>query len=351
MIADMCDVVIGVDTHKSTHTYAVIGAATGQLIEVFSQSADGPGYLGAVKMVEMVAPDARCLWAIEGTQSYGAGLTRHLAGRSEQVAEVDHPHKRPRTTRGKSDPIDAVGAARAILERGQLAIPRGFGTRDELRMLMIARDDAVEAYTNTLRRLRSLIVTAPQPLRDRLDIRGAAPLVAAVLSLRLPRKDPECQTAVVALRSLAGRAKAASADGKVLHTQIAALVKAICPELLSQPGVGPISAAQILISIAHPKRLRSAACFRRLAGVAPIPASSGMSTRHRLDRGGDRKLNSALYTVAITRMRCHDETCAYIEKRRREGKSSREARRALTSHIARGLYRLVVRHANYQIDR
>jgi transposase len=342
MIADMFDVVIGVDTHKDTHTYAVLDAQTGAVMESFSTRADAAGYAEALEHAALIAPGAIRLWAIEGTKSYGAGLTRHLFDLCEQVAEVDHPHKRPKgERRGKSDEIDAVAAARSVLARENLSTPRAFGSREVLRVLVVSRDGAVSAANDALRQLRSLIVTAPEPLRERLFATGRAALVSQVLALRPPRTDPERAAFVGVLRSIAQRVAFNDEQARAHHTQISSWVREICPELVEKPGVGPVSAAQILISWSHPGRFRSEACYARLGGIPPIPASSGMTTRHRLDPGGDRRLNSAIHTIAVTRMRCDEKTRDYVAKRTAMGSSPRDTRRILKRHIIRGLFRLV----------
>jgi transposase len=342
MIADICDVVIGVDTHKDTHTFAVLGSKTGEVLAVFHAAATAAGYADALCRLEMVVPGRVRLWAIEGTASYGAGLTRHLQRHEEMVAEVDHPHKRHRTVRGKSDEIDAIGAARAVMERQVLSEPRASGDRECLRLFMVARCGAVETLTDGMRRLRSLIVTAPSPLREKLCVSGRERLLAAVMALRSSRKDDSViHTTILALKVIARRVQAAATDAKTLKEEISQRVRLICPALLAETGVGPISAAQVLISWSHPGRIRSEAAFARLAGIAPIPASSGMRHRHRLDRRGDRKLNNAIFTIALSRMRVDEKTRTYIKKRIAMGNSRKEAIRILKRHIIRGIFRIV----------
>lgn len=342
MIAEMFDVVIGVDTHKDTHTYAMLDAHTGTVMESFCTTADSIGYTEAVKHAVNVAPQALLLWGIEGSKSYGAGLTEHLFDACHHVTEADHPRRRHTgERRGKSDEIDAVAAARSVLARRSLSPPRAFGAREVLRVLMVSRNGAVATSNDALRQLRSLIVTAPGSLRERLSAVSRGALVSQVLALRPPRNDPQRAALVGVLRAIAKRVVFADTEAHTHHTEISRWVAQICPELVDEPGVGPISAAQLLISWSHPGRFRSEACFARLAGIAPIPASSGMTTRHRLDRGGDRALNSAIHTIAVTRMRCDEKTKSYVAKRSAAGSSTRDTRRILKRHIIRGLYRLV----------
>ena len=333
--------VIGVDTHRDAHAYAVVERATGAVLDEFEVSADGGGYRDAIARVAATAAAGR-LWAIEGTGSYGAGLTTVLQDAREVVVEVDHPHKRGHDTRGKTDRLDAIRAARLVIGRDQHTQPReGHGPRECLRVLMIARRGAVAARSDAIRHLKALIIGLPDHSRDRLRRLTGDRLAIECAKLRPPRSDPQRATQTRVLRAIAKRCLAATGEANQHKRDIETWVQAICPQLLEEEGVGPISAAQLLISWSHPRRLRNDACFARLAGVAPIPASSGNTHRHRLDRGGDRQLNNAIHTVALTRARLDPQTKAYIERRVSEGKTRREAIRALKRHIARHLYRIL----------
>jgi transposase len=268
-------------------------------------------------------------------------LARFLAERDELVVEVGRL-RRQRRSQAKTDALDALRTARSVLGETRLAVPRVGGERDGLRALMVARESALIAKKACLCQLRALIVTCPEPLRAELAPLTRGRLLARCASLRPDRhKRRDWRATLLALRSLAARAQALTREERELEHEIHTLVTQLAPQLLSEPGVGPISAAQLVISWSHPGRLRNEAAFARLAGAAPIPASSGQTVRHRLDRGGDRKLNRALQTIILTRRRQHAATIAYIERRRGEGKTSRESVRCLKRYLARHLYRLL----------
>jgi transposase len=281
---------------------------------------------------------------VEGTGSYGAGLASFLADRGEWVAEIDRP-KRPRGRNGaKSDPLDAIRAGREALGRDHLASPRQRGHREALRVLQLTRSGAVKVAADARRQLKALLVTAPEPLRAAIcgGTWLAQARVCATLTAK-PSDSVEYRTTVRALRLTAERALAAHAEAKQLAKELRMLVAVMAPALLAQPGVGPITAAQVLISWSHRGRLRSEAAFAMLAGVAPIPASSGRVVRHRLNRGGDRQLNRALHTIVMLRETWHEPTKRYVTRRTAEGKGRREIRRCLTRATARQLFRLLER--------
>lgn len=341
MVTDNTAFVIGVDTHRDVHAYAVIDRATGAIVDEFDAPADGGGYRQAIARVAATAPTGR-VWAIEGTGSYGAGLTSVLGDGREVVVEVDRPHRHNRDSRGKTDRLDAIRAARHVIAHGAQTQPRtGQGPRQCLRVLMIARRGAVAVRSDAIRQLKSLIIGLPDPMRDRLRRLTGDRLAVECAKFRPPRHNPQHAAHAHALRAIAKRCLAATDEAAQHKRDIETWVRAICPQLLDEPGVGPISAAHLLIAWSHPARLRNEACFARLAGVAPIPASSGNTTRHRLDRGGDRQLNNAIHTIALTRARTDPQTKAYIQRRTSEGKTRREALRALKRHITRHLYRLL----------
>ena len=341
MFSDDARFVIGVDTHRDTHAYAVVERVTGAVVDEFLCPARAGGYRDALTRTKRLGCDGRA-WAVEGTGSYGAGLTRALHRAGEVVVEVDHPHRRDPDTRGKSDSLDAIRAARTAIGRTHHTQPRqADGPRDALRVLMIARHGAINTRTDAIRQLKAIIIGLPDATREKLRGVSTLRLPAACAKLTPPRNDPDHATTIHAMRAIARRAIAATKEAEAHQHAITVLVTQIAPHLLDLFGVGPISAARILISWSHHGRLRSEACFARLAGVAPIPASSGNTTRHRLDRGGDRQLNNAIHTIALARARHDPETIAYIQRRISEGKTRREAIRALKRHIARRLYRLL----------
>jgi transposase len=338
MLAERVEIVIGVDTHKHTHTAAVVTAATGAPVEDLTVDTDPAGYAQLVGFADRHG--ARRLWAIEGTGGYGAGLARHLSTRGEEVVELDRPLRPARRHGAKSDPIDAVRAAREALARPRLASPRAEGTRSALSVRLTARRSAVQASTDAQRQLGALVVAAPEPLRARFRGQRTSEQIATAARLRInPRWDPETASTATVLRSLARRSQQLTAEADDHERAIRQLVASWRPDLLEVFGVGPIVAATVLCAWSHPGRCHSEAAFAMLAGAAPIPASSGQTTRHRLNRSGDRQLNRALHTITLNRLRYDDTTRAYAERRRAEGKTDREIRRCLKRYIARQLYR------------
>jgi transposase len=340
MLAEAVEVVVGVDTHKHTHTAAVVCAATGAVLEDTTQATDPDGYAALVAVADR-HPMPRT-WAIEGTGGYGAGLTRHLRERGEVVVELDRPDRPARRNGARSDPLDAVRAAREALARPHLGEPRAGGERAALSVLLAARRSAVEASTTARRQLHALVVAAPETLRARFRGRTTAAVVEAAARLRPDRcRDLETRSTAVALRSLARRARELDAEAADHERTILAIVGSWRPDLLDQTGIGPIVAAVVLCAWSHSGRVRSEAAFAMLAGAAPVPASSGLVVRHRLNRRGDRQLNRALHTVVLSRLRHDPATRAYAERRRAEGRTDREIKRCLKRYVARSLFRIL----------
>jgi transposase len=340
MLADQLDYVIGVDPHRDTHALAIVDVRSGGVVFEASVAASGSGYARALELADEHAPGRRA-FAIEGTGSFGAGLSRFLSGEGERVLEVGRL-RRERRSGGKSDALDAVRAARSVLAQTQPTEPRAGGEREALRALMAAREGAVNARRAALCQLRDLLITTPEPLRSELRPLTRARLLRRLAAARPDRRrDLELRGTLQALRALARRVQQLTAEERELAGEIEALTRTLAPQLLDQPGVGPLAAAQLVISWSHPGRIRSEAAFARLAGCAPIPASSGLMIRYRLDRSGDRRLNRALHMILVTRRRAHPPTIAYIQRRTHEGKTSREAIRCLKRYLARSLYRLL----------
>jgi transposase len=347
MLADLVELVIGVDTHKDTHTAAVVTAVSGAVVTHVTVPATPVGYQQLLQLAAR-QPGQR-VWAVEGTGGYGAGLTRFLAAHQEQVVELDRPKRAARRHGAKSDPLDAIRAAREALGRQQLAQPRAAGQRAALSVRLAARRSAVQATTDAQRQLHALVVAAPDLLRGRLRGLTTPRLVATCGRLRM-RADWDTETAATAasLRALARRIQLLNAE-IAQHTQaITTLVRAWRPDLLTPTGVGPMVAAIVLCAWSHPGRCRTDAAFAMLGGAAPIPASSGQTVRVRLNRSGDRQLNQALHLVVLTRLRYDPATRAYAQRRRAEGKTNREIRRCLVRYVARQLYRLL--EANPRFD-
>jgi transposase len=340
MLADELDFVIGVDPHRDTHALAVLDVRSGVVVLEAVVAADSSGYAELLRLAEQQAPRRRA-FAIEGTGSFGAGLTRFLLRAGERVYEVGRVRRDPRS-RGKSDALDAIRAARSVLGERRPAQPRSGGEREALRGLVAAREGAVAAKRAGLCQLRALMINAPEPLRSELRGLTRARLLGRLASARPDRsRDAELRGSMLALRSVARRVQALTREERELGKQIEALTRTLAPQLLDQPGVGPLLAAQVVLSWSHPGRIADEAAFARLAGVAPIPASSGQTIRHRLDRGGDRKLNRALHLILLSRRRTHPQTIEYIQRRISEGKTQREATRCLKRYLARNLYRML----------
>jgi transposase len=341
MLADEVDYVIGVDTHRDQHTLAVVVAPTGAVLAQTVVRASGRGYEQALRFVKSHAGGVRA-WAIEGAGHYGAGLTRYLGDRGETVLEVGRHARTERRLRGKDDPLDAIRAARTGLAAETLTLPRAGQRQEALRVLLLSRRSAVDVRRVALVQLRSVIVTAPEQLRDELRRLPVTKLIQRCSRFRRSgSRTPDELAIVLALRSLARRIEAATAEADELEREILKHVRALVPELLDEPGVGPIVAAQLIVTWSHKDRVRSEAAFARLAGVAPLPASSGQTIRHRLSRGGDRQLNRALHTVILHRRQHDPATRDYITRRIAEGKSARDATRILKRYLARHLYRVM----------
>jgi transposase len=327
----------GVDTHAGVHVAAALDPVGG-LLGVQEFPATGAGY--ACLLDWLSGFGTVCLVGIEGTGSYGAGLARHLAAAGVRVVEVDRADRQDRRRAGKSDPLDAVSAARAALSGRAAGAPKGRdGVVEAIRALMVAKRTARSERIQTINQARSLIVTGPEDLRARFAGHSADDLVAELAALR-PRPGSMIRYhTLLSLRELGRRV--AFLDGQVqrLDQLIVPLVTARAPGLLALYGVGHDTAAKLLIAAGdHPGRLRSEAAWAHLCATAPIPASSGKVTRHRLNPGGDRQANHALYRIVITRMSSHPATRAYVDRRTKEGLSKKEIIRCLKRYVARQVY-------------
>jgi transposase len=339
MLAELVEVVVGVDTHQDTHTVAVVDARTGAVLTTATAAADPDGYAELVGLAEQ-HPGLRA-WAVEGSGGYGAGLARHLADQGEVVIELDRPVRPARRAGAKSDVIDAERAARDALSRTRLAQPKTGPERAALQMHLTARRAAVEASAEAQQQLHALVITAPETVRTRFRGQTTPAMITTAAKLRpgAARGEADVVAAITVLHALAGRIRHLQAEATAHEKTIRALVRAWRPDLLDLPGVGPIVAATVLTAWSHPGRCRNDAAFASLAGAAPIPASSGKTVRYRLNRSGDRQLNRALHTIALTRLQRDPTTRAYAERRRIEGKTDREIKRCLKRYIARQLYR------------
>lgn len=341
MLADVIDAVIGVDTHRDTH-HAEIAYPGGAVIAAGSFGNTSAGYAQLLSWARGHAPGPRLAACIEGTRSYGAGLARAAAAAGLTVIECEQPSRTIRRGTGKSDPVDAHLAVLAALrlDAGQLPTPRADGDREALRILLSARQELTTAATGQANRLRALLRDGDDRDRDlaRAPLTGTA---LAGLARRRPPRDGGRASAIrhAEIRRLALALREAARELKANRAQLDTIVSDLAPGLTSRPGIGPVSAAQAIVSFSHPGRCRHDAAFARLAGTSPLPASSGQITRHRLNRSGDRALNRAIHVIASTRMRCDPATIAYVTRRRAEGKTTPEIRRCLKRYIARQLYR------------
>ena len=328
----------GVDTHSQVHVAAALDPVGGLLgVREFPATAAGYasllGWLGTFGDVALVG--------VEGTGSYGAGLARHLAAAGVRVAEVDRADRADRRRNGKSDPLAAVSAARAAQSGRAAGAPKGGdGAVEAIRALMVAKRSARHERAQAVNQARALLVTGPDELRARLAGQPAAALAASIAALRPRPADVPGYATRIALRELGRRVRFLDAQLARLDELIVPLVTARAPGLLALHGVGPDTAALLLIAAGdHPQRLRSEAAWAHLCGAAPIPASSGKVRRHRLNPGGNREANHALWRIVITRMSSHPATRAYAERRTREGLSKKEIIRCLKRYLAREVYR------------
>lgn len=340
MLAEHYDFVIGGDPDRDTIDLAVLDTGTGRVHAHLADSADGAGYRRMLTWASDHAPGRR-IWALEGTGSFAAGLVVFLLDAGETVVEVG-ALKRARGA--KNDRIDAIRAARQALAREEQGSPRSGGPREALRMVFACREGVLVSRTKAINELKSLIVVAPEHQRAQLRGKSLATQLDRIEDLQVTTTEPvEERLSVFTLQSIASRIRFLSQQLAELDPQLLELIKQhpAGPALLAEAGVGPVVAAQLLISWSHRGRVRNEAAFASLAGVAPLETSSGQHSRHRLNRGGDRALNRALHTVAITRMRCHPETRAYEIRRSANGKTHRDIRRSLKRALARRLYRRI----------
>jgi transposase len=320
----------GVDTHGQFH-HAAVELMNGARIADAQFPATGQGY---VQLLAWLRSFGRLqAVGVEGTGSYGAGLARYLQGQDVTVIEVSRPDRRQRRAAGKSDPLDAYAAADAVLSGRATAIAKaGDGIVGAIRALHVTRAGAVKARTAAANELQALLVTAPAALREQLAVhRGPAARTAACARLR-PAGDPASpgHATRTALRSLARRHQALTAEITALDRQLTGLVTRACPALIAIKGVGTETAAQLLTTCGdNPARLRSEAAFAALCGAAPIPASSGKTQRHRLSRGGDRQANRALHVIALNRLTWCPRTTAYVQAATTRGQSKPEIIRSL----------------------
>lgn len=333
-------VVVGVDTHSDVHVAVAIDALGRRLGQL-----SVPTTLQGSQRLEAWAAGLGEVGAfgVEGTGSWGANLTRFLLARGYRVLEVNRPDRSTRRRRGKSDPIDAEAAARAVLAGTVTAIPKaGDGHVEMIRSLHLVRRSAQKARRQAANQLHALVVTAPDELRDQLRGLTVDKLVALALTWRPGAASTATSVSKLALRSLARRYQHLDAEAAELDRHLTRLINQTAPELLAVKGLGPHTTAALLIAAGdNPHRLRSESAFAHLCGAAPVPASSGRTIRYRLNRGGDRQANYALYILVVSRMAWDPATRAYVARRTTEGKTKKEIIRCLKRLVAREIYKLL----------
>jgi transposase len=331
-------VIVGVDTHKHVHAAVAINVV-GARLGTMTVPVNSKGYRALEAWARSLGPVRA--FGVEGTGSYGAGLSRFLCEQGHAVVEVNRPDRQLRHRKGKSDTVDAESAARAVLGGQATALPKsGTSAVEMIRHLKVARDTAVKARTQAMLTLKAVIISAPAALREQLDrIGGKMALLRHLAALRPGPIASTTASAKAALRAIAQRWLALDEEVRSHDAHLEALTTARAPELVQAHGMAAGTAAEMLSLVGdNPERIRSEAAFAKLCGACPIPASSGKTTRHRLNRGGNRRANAALYRVVVTRMRGHPPTLDYVRRRTTEGKSKTEIIRCLKRYVAREIF-------------
>lgn len=340
-MSEKTTMVAGVDTHKDTH-YAAVITDTGQQVGAAQFTTGSRGYEALIAFITSFGP-VDCV-GVEGTNSYGAGLARCLRDAGITVVEVLRPKRQVRRMKGKSDEIDAYAAAHQALALHGTATPKtSDGNVEMIRVVTAARGGAVKAHADAVSQIKSLLVTAPDTLRSEYEPLSEGRLITTLAASRTHRgDDPLTDRTRSVLRDIARRAT--TLEDEIHHDDhtLKDLVEDTNPALLQARGVGVTTAAQLLITAGdNPQRITSESAFAMMCGACPIPASSGLTTRHRLNRGGNRAANSALYHIAVVRLSCDPRTRAYAQRRESEGKTRKETIRCLKRAIAREVYHLI----------
>jgi len=337
--SDPPDLIAGVDTHTDTHTLAVL-TANGGVVLTATFPADQRGYQELINTLQEAG--SVTVVGVEGTNSYGAGLSRALTTTGYQVKEVLRPTRQVRRMHGKSDAIDAVEAARTVIAGRGMSEAKDTTTHAEsLRFLLTARAQLISSITALGNCMKSLLLTAPETVRAKYRDLTTPKLIKRLAASRPNAKLDSPETAAMhSLQQLARTCLEARSKADHLEQQMHGLLTAHYPQVLALYGAGTIVAAQLVVTAGgNPRRIRNEAAFASLCGAAPIPAFSGRTNRHRLNRGGDRRGNSALHRIALIRMQRHQPTQQYVTRRTREGKSTTEIMRCLKRAIAREAYR------------
>lgn len=329
-------IAVGIDTHKDTHM-AVALSGLGELLGEISVDAAIAGYQEVDRWLDGLAEgDEPISVGIEGAGSWGAGLCEYLTSAGREVFEVERPTRKARRN-GKSDRIDALEAAKAVLAGRGLSTPRACGVRRAIAAVLLAQRGAVAERTRLLNQLQSLLVTAPIDLRESVGEGKGQWLERRLCSMRPRKLSLEQREVFGVMRDLAKRARDLRQAARRYEQRLKELILSLDETLLDGCGMGPITVAQLLV--ADPRRFKNEQAFARCNGTAPIEASSGKTVRHRLNRGGDRQTNASIHVIALTRLRHDEESRAYFERRVAEGKSRREAMRSLKRHISRRMFK------------
>lgn len=329
-------VIGGIDTHADTIHVAAIDDL-GRPLGDREFPTTPVGYRDA--MAFLIGHGTVSVLGIEGTSSYGAGITRAARAAGIEVREVTRPDRATRRRQGKSDPLDAYAAAHAVLSGRAEASPKDEQI-DAIRALHNARNSAVKARTAAMNQIHHMLITAPDTIREKYRTLKEKPLINALAACRPGSQEPTTRAVLTALKTLAQRHQFLTAQAGDLEAQLHDLTTAANPHLMSIRGVGPTTAAQLLVTAGgNPDRLRTEASFAALCGTAPVPASSGKTTRHRLSRGGDRAANSALHTIALNRMTSDPRTRNYVTRQRDLKRGSSEILRMLKRAIAREIFK------------
>lgn len=330
-------VTIGVDTHLDLHV-AHAKDQLGRRLETVSIPTIPAGYQSLLAWARGLGEVEA--FGVEGTGSYGAALARFLRAHGQVVVEVNRPDRQARRRHGKSDPVDAEAAARTVQAGEATVVPKaGDGVVEMLRCLRVARATAVKARTQAGNAIKALVVTAPAELRERLRGLSTVKLVRTAAAFTPGTATTPTAATMLALASLAVRHQTLTAEIQTLDSELERLTAAAAPRLRALFGIGPESAAVLLVAAGdNPQRLRSEAAFAMLCGTSPVEASSGKIVRHRLNRGGDRQANAALHRIVVVRLRWHQPTKDYMARRLKQGKTKQEIIRCLKRYVAREVF-------------
>ena len=335
----------GVDTHLDTHVAAALDPL-GAVLGTMSFPTTTTGYRKLLTWLRSFGDLGRV--GVEGTGSYGVALSRHLTSQGVQVIEVARPNRQVRRRYGKTDVVDAIAAARAVMSGEASATPKSHdGAVEALRALKVLLRSVNKSRRQAENQLHNLIVTAPEGLRADLRNMPRSKLLATCAAFRIAADDDSLAgTTRFALRDLAQRALELDSRHAAIRTRMSRLTAITAPQLLAITGVGPDVASTLLLTAGdNPERLGNERAFAALCGVSPIPASSGKTQRHRLNRGGDRQANAALWRIVVVRLGTDQRTKDYMAKRISEGKSKKETMRCLKRYVAREVFAALPREA------